>query len=69
MVSVKEQYPFIDEEGKTYAGLVRHWAEDENGKRYLIKQIETGTEYSEAVDLYPCRYTYEATDKPEDAEE
>ena len=24
----------------------------------MIKQIETGIEYSEAIDVYPVRYTY-----------
>lgn len=49
--------------------LVRHWAnesesaEDEIGT-YCIRQVETGVEYSDAVDIIPCRYTYEATDKP-----
>ena len=28
---------------------------------YLIRQIETGAVYSEAVDVIPCRYTYEET--------
>lgn len=46
--------------------LVRHWAsESETGGEatHYIRQTETGIEYSEAVDVLPCRYTYEATDK------
>ena len=31
---------------------------------FIIKQVETGIEYGEAVDVLPLRYTYVATDKP-----
>lgn len=30
----------------------------------MILQNETGIKYSEAVDVYPCRYTYTETDEP-----
>lgn len=39
--------------------LVRHYSD----KGMYIRQVETGIEYSDAVDLIPCRYTYEETDK------
>ena len=39
--------------------LIRH--ESDCGK--IIRQVETGREYSSAVDVLPCRYTYEETDK------
>ena len=55
-----EQYPFIDEEGVEHDNLVKHYS-DENK---LILQVETGVKYAEAVDVYPCRYTYEETDEP-----
>lgn len=42
--------------------LIRHYS-DENFK---IKQIETGIIYDEAIDVMPCRYTYEETDIPRD---
>ena len=45
--------------------LVKHYSD----QGFLIKQIETGTLYSEAVDLIPCRYTYEETDEPIDKPE
>lgn len=53
-------------------GLVRHWANEisENGTdgyeraTHKIKQVETGIVYDEAVDVVPCRYTYEVTDIP-----
>lgn len=43
--------------------LIRHYAEDEQGNKYHIKQVETGIEYDEAVDILPCRYTYVVTEK------
>ena len=49
------------EEGR----LVRHWS-DQNLK---IRQIETGIVYEDAVDVVPCRYTYEETDEPVETEE
>lgn len=38
-------------------------------KRVLIRQMETGAEYGEAVDIIPCPYTYEETNTPIDPEE
>ena len=35
---------------------------NENIKR--LKQVETGIEYAEAIDIIPCKYTYEETNKP-----
>ena len=46
----------IDEEGN------KHIVEIE-GDFYYIKQVETGIEYPEAIDVIPCRYTYVVTDK------
>jgi hypothetical protein len=30
----------------------------------MIRQIETGILYEDAVDVIPCRYTYEESDVP-----
>lgn len=30
----------------------------------MIRQIETGILYEDAVDNVPCKYTYEETDEP-----
>ncbi len=40
--------------------LIKH--SSDNG--LYIRQVETGIEYAEAIDVIPCRYTYEETDKP-----
>ena len=39
--------------------LIRHFSD--TGK--MLLQVETGAVYSEAVDVVPCRYTYEETGK------
>lgn len=69
MVEIKTEYPFQKADSTFDYGLIKHWAEDENGKRYIMKQVETGAEYGEAVDVYPCPYTYEVTDKIENHDE
>lgn len=57
MPEIKSVYPYNGNEK-----LVCHYAENESGERFCIEQVETGIIYSEAVDVYPCRYTYRATD-------
>ncbi len=47
---------YIEVSGRT---LIKH--ESDTGK--IIRQVETGREYSSAVDVIPCRYTYEETEK------
>lgn len=54
-----EQYPYIDEQGIEHDDLIKHYSD--SGK--MILQVETVSKYSEAVDVYPCRYTYEETDE------
>lgn len=49
--------------------LEKHYAEDENGVRYYVLQLPTCVEYSEAIDVVPCRYTYKVTDKPVEVED
>lgn len=39
--------------------LIKH--ESDAGK--YIRQVETGREYSSAVDVIPCKYTYVETEK------
>lgn len=64
MVELKLQNPYIDEQGNVRENLEKHYAEDENGVQYCIVQVETGAEYTDAIDVSPCRYTYKVTDKP-----
>lgn len=40
--------------------LIRHYSD----AGMMIRQVETGTLYSDAIDTVPCRYTYEETDTP-----
>lgn len=69
MVELKKQQPYIDENGNIRQNLEKHWAEDENGNKYYIIQVETGIKYSEAVDVFPCRYTYKVTNEKIEVEE
>lgn len=49
--------------------LIKHYSDS----GFFIRQVETGAMYLEAIDLYPCKYTYEETteliNKPEEPEE
>ena len=39
--------------------LVRHYSD----KGVKLEQVETGVVYDEAIDLIPCKYTYEETNE------
>ena len=60
------QYPYIDDFGVSHDDMIKHWTDDESK---TLLQVETGATYDIAIDLYPCRYTYEEIDKPEEPEE
>lgn len=45
--------------------LIRHYSD--SGMKLL--QVETGIAYDEAIDIVPCRYTYEETENPIEEEE
>lgn len=49
----------------TKDGRIRHWSD----LGVMIRQVETGLLYQDAVDVLPCRYTYEETDEPIPVEE
>lgn len=40
--------------------LIRHYSD----RGMMIRQVETGTEYAEAIDILPCKYTYDETENP-----
>ena len=61
-MAVVEQHPYIDEKRKKHNDLVKHYSDD--GK--TIIQLETGIEYEEAIDTYPCKYTYVEKVEPEE---
>lgn len=54
-----EQYPYIDENGTQRNDLVKYYSD---GNKYIL-QLETGAEYEEAIDVYPCRYNYAETER------
>lgn len=41
--------------------LVHHFSDED----FMLRQIETGILYAEAVDVTPCRYTYEEAEAEE----
>lgn len=43
---------------------IRHYSD----AGFKLRQIETGVLYDDAVDVLPCKYTYEETDEPIDEE-
>lgn len=45
--------------------LIKHYSDT----GMLLLQVETGAKYGEAIDVVPCRYTYEETNEPSDPEE
>ena len=53
------QETYIDENGVKHDNLIRTYS---NAKK-VIKQLETGAEYDEAIDILPVRFTYSETDK------
>lgn len=60
-----EQHPYIDEEGNEHYDLVKHYSDE--GKP--IMQLETGIEYEEAIDTYPCKYTYAEKVEPDEEDD
>ena len=45
--------------------LIRHYSTE--GMKLL--QVETGVIYDEAIDIVPCKYTYEETNEPTEQDE
>ena len=50
---------------KDGTALIRTWSDLD----MMIRQIETGTLYEEAIDVEPVRWTYEETDVPIEGDE
>ena len=53
-MAIKTEYITVGERT-----LIKH----ESDSGVYIRQVETGREYASAVDVIPCRYTYEETDR------
>lgn len=41
--------------------LIRHYSDE----GLMLRQVETGILYADAVDIMPCRYTYEEAEAAE----
>ena len=70
-LKVKAINPVIDDAGKQHDDWVKHIVVDaeDNEVQYNVLQNETGIEYFEPIDLYPCRFTYSVGSKIEEIEE
>ena len=62
-MAVIEIYPYVDEQVIEHENLVQHKSDE--GKQII--QLETGRIYDEAIDSYPCRYTYAEMIQPKAA--
>lgn len=62
---IQIQSPYKDEQGVIHENLENRYSD----LRVKILQVETGVPYDAAVDVIPCRYTYEETDEPIDSVE
>lgn len=63
-MAVIENYPYVDEQRVEHENLVQHKSDE--GKQII--QLETGRIYDDAIDSYPCRYTYAEIIQPEEKE-
>lgn len=63
MIEVKTQYPYVSDEGIECPNLIKFYAEDENGVRYQILQIETNSIGDEIVETMPYNHSYTATNR------
>ena len=51
--------PYVDEQGNIKDNLIKTFSDSNK----MIRQVETGIIYTEAIDVYPCKFTYEETNK------
>ena len=58
MVQLKREYPYNGN-----PKLIKHYAQDEKGDFYKIKQVQTDLTFNEAIDVYPTKYEYLATEE------
>jgi hypothetical protein len=57
-MAIITQYPYVDAAGREHYYLERTYSDA--GKTIL--QLQTGTEYEEAIDTHPSPYTYQETE-------
>ena len=61
MISIKEEHPYIEPTGRENDGMIKYYAEDENGVRYKVRNEQTKKVLDEAICVYPSIYTYSVT--------
>lgn len=63
-MSVIAKYPYINENGFADVTKIKHYSDE--GKQII--QAQTGRIYTEAVDVYPCKFKYYEYEEPEQEE-
>lgn len=58
MISLKTEYPFIEQNGVANYKMIKYYAEDEKGIRYKVQNEQTNKILEEAVCVYPTHFTY-----------
>lgn len=61
---IKPEYPYKDKKGNLHYDKIRQYSTE--GFRLL--KNGTDEKYDEAVDTYPCKYTYSETTEPIEVE-
>lgn len=53
-MAIKQQHPYIDEHGVAHEDLIKTYSDEGHD----IVQLPTYCLFREAIDRYPCRFTY-----------
>ena len=63
-MAIKTEYPYINEAGESDNTRIKTYSDE--GKPII--KLSTGEKYQEAIDTYPCKYTYIEYEEVKDEE-
>lgn len=63
MITLKTEYPYVERNGFANYKMIKYYAEDEKGCRYKVENQQTHKILDEAICLYPCNFTYKASEQ------
>lgn len=63
-MAIKTEYPYINETGESDNSRIKTYSDE--GKPII--KLSTGEKYQEAIDTYPCKYTYIEYEEVKDEE-
>lgn len=58
-MAIQVQHPYVDDNGAEHENLIKTFSDD----GHQLLQVETGIVYDEAIDIYPCAFTYEEVEE------